>query len=357
MTTMLDCIRKGALVGHIVLDKAKENTDAMVKILGDLKEIDKIYLIASGSSFNAANCAVRFMEKVSGCEVFAYQPNTFSKKSVYQSDAVYLFISQTGTSSLVKEQVLKVKEMGYKTISVTDDSESPIAKASDLNISIEVGGEEYGFRTEGFDATILTLQMIGLRIGLEKGKIDEEAYASYIAEGYKAVDHMPQVVDDALKWFEENKEDLQSLRSLLYYGGGELYGIAVEGALKLLEVPKLYLSFGFEAEDGIHGPCYAFNENDAILFLSDGKKDDVYARSMVSFSKNELGRGYYFGPNTIDEKDLKITPVSENFIALEYAPAVQVISYMMAIINNVEVLPMDKRVPHVSSKYFQTHNG
>ena len=70
-----------------------------------------------------------------------------------------------------------------------------------------------------------------------------------------------------------------------------------------------------------------------------------------------MGRGYYFGPDTIDDKDLKIVPVSKNFIALEFAPAVQIISYLMAINNGVEVLPMSIRIPHVSTKYFQTHNG
>ena len=357
MITMLDCIKKGVPVGHTVLDKAKENTAPIKTLIPDLNEIEEIFMIASGSSFNAANCASPFMEKVTKSQVFALLPNTFLKKTVCNSKALYLFISQTGTSSLVKEQVIRVKEMGCKAISVTDDENSPIAKEADLNVSIEVGGEEFGYRTEGFDATILTLQMIALRIGLEKGVINETEFDAYVKEGHKALDHMPQVIEDTLSWFEKNKEDLMSLRSLMYYGGGELFGLAVEGALKLMEVPKKYLSFGYEAEDGIHGPCYAFGKDDAILFMNDGVNDVKYAQSMVRFSKEELGRGYYFGPDTIDDKDLKIVPVSKNFIALEFAPAVQIISYLMAINNGVEVLPMSIRIPHVSTKYFQTHNG
>ncbi|MBQ4253000.1 MAG: sugar isomerase, partial [Erysipelotrichaceae bacterium] len=133
--------------------------------------------------------------------------------------------------------------------------------------------------------------------------------------------------------------------------------IAVEGALKLMETPKLYLAFGYEAEDGIHGPCYAFRKGDAIIFLNDGEEDYQYAESMVRFSKNELGAGFMFGPKPVDGNDLVIEPASKYFREIEFVPSVQVIAYEMAIINGVEVLDMSVRIPHVSTKYFQTHRG
>ena len=52
-----------------------------------------------------------------------------------------------------------------------------------------------------------------------------------------------------------------------------------------------------------------------------------------------------------------IVMISEFFREIEYAPSVQVIAYEMAIINNIEVLEMSKRIPHVSTKYIQTHRG
>ena len=53
MITMLDCIKKGVPVGHTVLDKAKENTAPIKTLIPDLNEIEEIFMIASGSSFNA----------------------------------------------------------------------------------------------------------------------------------------------------------------------------------------------------------------------------------------------------------------------------------------------------------------
>ena len=357
MVTMLDCIRRSEPVSRNILQHAKESTESLNKVIKDYKAIDEIFLIGSGSSFNASNAAASFIEDVCKVQVFQLLPNQFAAKKVLNTKALYIFVSQSGTSSLVKKQILKVKELGCPTVAVTDDQQSAIAKEADVNISIQVGGEEYGFRTVGFSATLLTLQLIGLRIALEAGKISEEEFKEYVNDGLKAVDNIPKVIENSLVWFDKVKDELKSLRSLMYYGGGELFGIAVEGALKLMETPKVYISAGYEAEDGIHGPCYAFGKDDAIVFLNDGEHDVEYASSMVRFSKAELGRGYMFGPLVQDDKDLKIVPCSKYFRGLEFVPSVQIIAYQMAMINNVEVLPLTIRIPHVSTKYFQTHNG
>ena len=357
MVTMLDCIRRSEPVSRNILQHAKESTESLNNVIKDYKAIDEIFLIGSGSSFNASNAAASFIEDVCKVQVFQLLPNQFAAKKVLNTKALYIFVSQSGTSSLVKKQILKVKELGCPTVAVTDDQQSAIAKEADVNISIQVGGEEYGFRTVGFSATLLTLQLIGLRIALEAGKISEEEFDEYVNDGLKAVDNIPKVIEDSLAWFDKVKDELKSLRSLMYYGGGELFGIAVEGALKLMETPKVYISVGYEAEDGIHGPCYAFGKDDAIVFLNDGEHDVEYASSMVRFSKAELGRGYMFGPLVQDDKDLKIVPCSKYFRGLEFVPSVQIIAYQMAMINNVEVLPLTIRIPHVSTKYFQTHNG
>ena len=326
MTTMLDCIRQSAVTGKVILDNAKKNTDALVELVKDVKKLNEIDIVGSGSSYNASFTEIAFMEKVTGLPVHVYHPNAFARKTVYNPNALYIFVSQSGTSSLVKQQILKVNELGCYTVSVTDDPNSPIAVTCNLNVPIEVNGEPFGYRTVGFCSTFMTLKVIALRIGLENGYLTEEQYNEYLADGYKAIENHPAVVEAGLKWFEENKDALKGLRSLMYYGGGELHGIAIEGALKLLETPKIYLSFGWEAEDGIHGPCYAFNKGDAIIFLNDGVQDVKYADAMVRFSKNELGVGYMFGPKPVDEKDLCFEVKSENFKELEFAPTVQIIA-------------------------------
>ena len=358
MTTMLDCIKRSAPVAEHILNNFEDNTKKLFETLGGkLQNYNRIILVGSGSSYNSIVTAKGFIEEVTGYNTEGYIPNIFQKKTVYPEDALYIFVSQSGTSSLLKQQLLRMKERGYVTISLTDNDESPVATEAMVHIPLCVGNEEFGYRTVGFCATVVTLQTLALAIGKQNGHLSEEAFSTYIADGHAAVENHPAVVEAALEWFDKHQHELKSLRSLMYYGAGDLYGIAIESALKLLETAQKYLSAGYEAEDGIHGPCYGFGKDDAILFYCNGENDVDYAEGMVKFSKYELGRGYLVGPHTLDDNDLNISLKSKHFQSLEFAPVGQVIAYEMAIINDVKVLPMSERKPHVSSKYYQTHKG
>lgn len=358
MVTMLDCIRRTAKVADYMFENSVEVTDAVEKLLKDrISEIDEIIMVGSGSSHNAIVTATPFMEKASNLQVHGFFPNTFLNKTVFNKKALYIFASQSGTSKLVTDMIVKANENGLLTLAVTDDANSPIAKEAKAHVSICVNGEEYGYRTVGFCATFLALQLIAMRIGCMNGFLSREAYEAYIADGKKAVKNHPDVVERSLKWFESRKDALKNTRTHIFYGSGDLYGIALEGALKLLEVAKQYMAIGYEQEDGLHGPCLGFVKGDVVIALSDGVRDRELAHSVVRFSKNELGQGYIFGCDVEDETDLAFNICSENFKALEVAPAVEVLSYMMAVINDVPVEPIATRAPHPSSKYFQTHSG
>ena len=354
MVTMLDCIKRSSIVGKEILDDARTSTDELAAALP--QDISAIILVGSGSSNNANVTAAPFIEMVSGVSTYTFVPNNFKSKTVLDPKAVYVFSSQSGTSTFVRQQVERVNQAGGFTVAVTDDVTSPIAKAAKISISIGVGGEEYGFRTVGFTSTFLTLMIIGLRIGFERKHITKSQSMAYVKDGYKAVENHPVIVEKTLAWFDEVKDQLKGCKCVMYYGSGSLYGIALEGALKLLETAKIYKSIGFELEDGLHGPCYAFYPGDVVIALNNERDNDL-AQGVVSFSKIENGQGYMFGKNPQDEKDLAFEVKSRYFEALEFAPAVEIVAYMLAVINDIPVQPLATRVPHSSSKYFQTHKG
>ncbi len=354
---MLDCIKRTVPAAQNLFDKAQSNTDELVLALGErINHLSEINIISSGSSHNAALTASLFMEKVSGLQVHSYVPNDFKRKSVLPKDALYIFVSQSGTSTLLEKTLRELMDKGCFTVAVTDFEDSPISTAASTNVPLLVGNEEFGYRTVGFCCSIIVLQLIAMRIGLETGKISTSEYNDYIEDGRKAIKNHPQVVEKTLSWFEKYGDRLKESNSVIYYGSDSLFGIAVEGALKLLETAKLYLSIGYEAEDGLHGPNLGFNEGDTVIALCDGIDDVDYAQSVVRFGKAELGQAYMFGAAPLDEDDLQFEIVSNDFKAIEVAPAVEIIAYELAMINDVPVEPSATRTPHSSAKYFQMHS-
>lgn len=358
MVTMLDCIKRVAPITEEIIRNAQTNTDGLVRYLNDdIKKIDEIVVVAAGSSNTAAVTGCQFMEKVSGVEVHTYIANQFAKKTVFNPNALYVYVSQTGTSTLVKEMLVKMNELGHYTAAITESAETPIALEAGVHIDMGCGYEEYWYRTIGYCSSFITLMLTALRIGLEKGNIDASEYNDYLQKALRAAENHPKVVARTVDWFHRHEQELKNAKSILIYGSGPLYGVALEGALKMLETAKHCLAFGYEAEDGLHGPTLGFTKGDLIIALNDGVNDEWMSHGLINYSKRELGAGYVFGANPLDDDDLEFEIIGEDFRALEFAPALETVAYLLALAVGTPVEDAEHAREHVSSKYFETHRG
>ena len=358
MVTMLDCIRRVAPITKEIVKNAQVNTDGLVNALGEnINKINEIIICGAGSSNTSSMTAAGFMEKVTGIQVHTFMANQFNRKSVYNPDALYIFVSQTGTSTLVKEMVARMNEKGCYTVAITEDEATPVGREAKIHVNMGCGYEEYWFRTIGYCSSVLTLMIIGLRIALERGTITSKQYNEYLDEAVKAAENHPAVVDKTVKWFEAHKNQLIKARCFIIYGSGPLHGVALEGALKILETAKHFMAIGYEAEDGLHGPCLGFTSDDIVISLNDGVNDEWMGHGVVEFGKKELGQAYIFGAHPLDEDDLRFDVTGGNFRALEFAPAVETLAYLLALAVGSPVLPAGEGVEHPSGKYFETHRG
>ena len=358
MVTMLDCIKRCAPLSADVVDNIKERAQPLIDYLkDDINSISRIYIVGSGTSNNAAVTAKPLMEKVSGLEVETIIPHTFGQKTVYDKNGLYIFISQSGTSTLTKEMVDRMNASGCKTVAISESKDTPVAKKAKCYVDMGCGKEEYVYRTIGYVTTALTLVAIGLRLGLERKHITEDEYNSYLEDARLAIGNHPNIVNKTLSWYDKVSPNFKGARSFIFYGTEDLYGTALEGALKVLEVAKTYLSIGYELEDGLHGPNLGFNKQDIVIALNRRYKDDWLSQGLIKFAKNELTRGYIFGASPIDDTDLKFDNASENFSFIEFAPAVEILSLKLAESLNIPVEDAEHLTPHPSKKYFEMHRG
>ena len=191
MITLLDCINRVPLITDSIIEKRGTTFKPLIDKWNDeLKTINQIVLIGSGTSNTSAVTARGFIEKVTKLQTICILPNEFLYNTyVYNPNALYAFTSQSGTSSLTNEAVRKMKELGYKTISITESDETPLAKAADLHIDMGCGIEEYGMRTIGYCASILTLMLLGLEIAKHINSVSEEEYEKYsdVLNAYKNI--------------------------------------------------------------------------------------------------------------------------------------------------------------------------
>ncbi len=353
MVTMLDCIKRvpSLLLAHIERGHALFD-DVFSKY--DPNAIDEICLIGSGTSHNSALTARYFMESVSGVRVTPVLPNEFLYSfSVRNPKALYVFISQTGTSSVTQEAVEYVNKEGYMSVCISEKADTPIARAAGAFIDMGCGREEYPMRTIGYSMTVFTLMLLGLELGFRRGTVDNDSYAEHIQQATAAAVHIPFVIHDAENWVDRCKRRIMKSAFIAFTGADSLYGVAVEAAVKVWEAPQ-FPSAGYELDEGMHGPNYGYNHNHALILLNNGGRDEQKLLKLARYMKNEHKNGYIIGRNALDDKDLSLDAKGGVFACLEFAAAIQVFMYRLSVDGGRDFFAPNEHT--VMESYFNSHN-
>ena len=355
MITMLDVISREKEKMNLIIDSRKEIYNDVLKVVDD---IDEIVFIGSGSSYSSVLSTMLIVEKLSGVKTSVMLPNLFINKEVFNKKALYVLVSQTGTSSLMNKLAIILKEKGIKTVALSSDAESPLVKNTDTFIELRIGYEEYTYATLGFTCSMLEEILLGLEIGLKTNYLTQKQYDEYIEELRKTPDSNSETINKTMKWFIDNKNKLVNYENFILYGGSTLYGVATEGALKIMEITKKYVSVGYEMDDGMHGPNYCLDERTAVIALNDGK-DNKNAIDLMNLMKKEYKAGYMIGVNPMDETDLVLDLQTNNFTNLEMISFVQTLAYLLAVEIKVDIF--EKKDPRINTTkgkgYFNMHGS
>lgn len=352
MVTMLECIQRvPQLLDAIRL--ARPQTMEQVLSVYPPEDIMEICLIGSGTSFTSASTAQYLMEKCTGMRVSVMLPNEFLHVRTFRNPrALHVFISQTGTSSALLEALDLCKANGLMNAVMSEKPDTPAAQKAAAFISIGCGHEEYGIRTIGYSTTVCSLMLLGVSIGLAKGTLSQVAAADLDRQLQAAIAGIPNVIERTQRWMDTSRRKIMRSRFIAFTGVGALYGVAMEGAVKIWEGPQ-YPSAGYELDDGMHGPNYGYNDNDAVIILNDGARGTEKALALARYMKNEHGNGYIFGLNALDSNDLSFTPAGGEFCCLEFAAAVQTFMYRLAVDGGRDFTITG--VHSVMNSYFNSH--
>src|SRR5690606_1368529 len=154
---------------------------------------------------------------------------------------------------------------------------SSIARASHGGAYTHAGPEIGVASTKAFTAQLVILVMIALKVGFEKGTIEEKRYRRLL----KDLEGIPQKAELVLKEHEKIKtlaEIYMHAPDFLYLGRGYNFPVALEGALKLKEISYIHAE-GYPAAEMKHGPIALVDENLPVVFIA---TKDVYHQKVVS---------------------------------------------------------------------------
>lgn len=326
--SMLEVIQN---IPNQILKRLQASDEFSQKLTGVTQ--DKVLIVASGTSYNAAFTVKDFTEKKLGLPVTIDYPNHFYhhfNESLYDERTLYVFVSQGGTTKTVLETIEKVNNLGGVTVSLTESLATPIAQAA--KISFEIGSEKepFIFRTAGYSLTAVTLYLTLLAVALEKGNITKTEWADFYNELVGLKKDLPEVMTLAEEWYQKHQDILLSRKALFFAGGGSLWPIAQEADIKFMEMIPIFTN-SFEIEEIIHGPQNCFNDSMGFFFLAENKMDEEKAVSIDAFIKKEVGAFSQILTTTkTDSEMLYIASKSSNFHSLVFMTFFQVVGFKLA---------------------------
>lgn len=277
----------------------------------DLKQIDRIQILACGTSYYAGCLAKYFIEKSTKIPVevhlaseYRYQTSTVTAKTLS------IAVSQSGETIDTLQAIKYARQNHAKTLAIVNSPGSTIAHHC-YDVSLLRAGPEVGVAsTKAFTATVASLMVLGLGIAQEQNKMSFSEFAWHIDEIFK----IPSFIEKTLGLFDLMKSiapKFTEQKSILFIGRGQQWPVAMEGALKLKELSYIHAE-GYAAGELKHGPIALIDQDLFVVCLA--PQDSYYEKTMSNIEEIRARGGKIFGIGTQGDKNLE--QISDIFIGL-----------------------------------------
>ncbi|MGI5165266.1 glutamine--fructose-6-phosphate transaminase (isomerizing) [Spirillospora sp. CA-253888] len=305
------------LLGRIGAD-GRLSLDEMRITDQELREVDKIIIVACGTSYHAGLIAKYAIEHWAGlpCEVelaseFRYRDPILSRSTLV------IAISQSGETMDALMAVRHARQQHAKLLGICNVNGSTLPRECDGVLYTHAGPEIAVASTKAFLTQLVAVYLIALYIAQVRGtKWGDEVFAMI-----QLLERMPEKVDKVLETMEPVRELARSLaneRSVLFLGRHVGFPVALEGALKLKELAYMHAE-GFAAGELKHGPIALIEEGLPVIVVVPPRARDVLHDKIVSNIQEIRARG----ARTIviaEEGDESVAPYADTLISVPAVP-------------------------------------
>lgn len=245
-----DTIR-AATRGRIRLEDSTVKLGGLESVQQQLKHIERIVIVACGTSYYAGLVGEYLLEELAGIPVEVQLASEFKYRSepLTRSTAI-LAISQSGETADTIAALKKVEGHGILRLGVVNAVGSTIARLTDAGVYLHAGPEQAVASTKAFIAQVTVLTLIALE--LSRSRTTTNLFQPVLAELAVLPEKAALILNQA-EAIKKMAKKYAHYRNFLYIGRRYSYPCALEGALKLKEVSYIHAE-GYAAGEMKHGP-------------------------------------------------------------------------------------------------------
>jgi glucosamine--fructose-6-phosphate aminotransferase (isomerizing) len=307
-----------------------------------LKEIERIFIVACGTSFHAGLIGRYMIEGLVRIPVEVDIASEFRYRNpIIGPQDLMIVITQSGETADTLAAQREAKRLGAKVLSICNVLGSTSSREADAVFYTHSGPEIGVASTKAFTTQIVGLYLLAVAIAKTRGSISEEMSREYLTELLT----LPGKVESALGTDESiiniAKEYFKAT-DFLYLGRGIHYPVALEGALKLKEISYIHAE-GYPAGEMKHGPIALIDEDMPVVVLApkDHLRDKV--ASNIQEVKTRGGKIIVITDDAdadvcrASDECLVVAVTNHYLAAVLMAVPVQLIAYHIGVLRGCDV--------------------
>jgi glutamine---fructose-6-phosphate transaminase (isomerizing) len=278
---------RDTVLGRASLDTGRVFLEEIKLTEPELRAIDKVAILACGTSLHAGLVGKFLIEDLAGLPVEVDYASEFRYRSaVVNGNTLAIAITQSGETADTLAALRAARRKGAKSIAICNVVGSMATRESDGTVYTHAGPEIGVASTKAFTSQLVALHLLALYLAQARGALGPAEIRPHL----EALMHLPQLMEHALKvssQIEEIARRFYNHTDFLYLGRGINYPIALEGALKLKEISYIHAE-GYPAGEMKHGPIALIDERMPVVALA---PDDHVFEKMVGNIQEAKARG------------------------------------------------------------------
>ncbi|HYA12456.1 MAG TPA: glutamine--fructose-6-phosphate transaminase (isomerizing) [Thermodesulfovibrionales bacterium] len=330
------------LKGRLYLEEADVNLDEFGFSSDDLKKVEKIFIVACGTSYHAGLIGKYMVEELARVPTEVDVASEFRyRRPLVRPGDLMIVITQSGETADTLAAQRETKKLGAKVLSICNVVGSTSSREADAVFYTHSGPEIGVASTKAFTAQLVALYLFTVALGKAKDVISENLSTELLGELLV----LPGKVEALLAVDEDIRKiakEFFKARGFLYLGRGINYPIALEGALKLKEISYIHAE-GYPAGEMKHGPIALIDEDLPVVVLA--PVDNLHEKILSNLQEVKTRGGKVISitndPKSavfrISDKCVLVPNINPYLTPVLMAIPVQLLAYHVGVLRGCDV--------------------
>lgn len=289
---------QSATLGRIKTGSSEVRLSGLEDVREQLRYIDRIVVVACGTSYYAGLVGEYLIEELAGIPVEVQQASEFKyRNEPFSRSTALIAISQSGETADTIAALNKVEGYGVLKLGIVNAVGSTIARMTDAGVYCHAGPEKAVASSKAFIAQVTILTLIALQLGKNAHPQHQQIIDELLM--------LPAKAEVVLKQSEAIKKialKYTNVRDFLYIGRRYGYASALEGALKLKEISYIHAE-GFAAGEMKHGPLAMIDKDFPTFAIV--TQDEMAEKTYGNIQEIRARGGPVVAVGTVGDKQLR----------------------------------------------------